>query len=372
MSQDRGHTVSCVVVNYFCSQLTLAAVQSFAAQCPKGQVIVVDNSADPQELEALSAGLPAGCVLIPQKENTGFAVACNVAAARCDRDFILLLNPDALLLSDCVSQLVSSLQQRPDLAAVSPVQFWDRAQEWMLPPAWLPTGLGHWALTVASQSHRSAHRLSMAYRRLALQVWSAPPQAVVEQRALSGGAMLLRRSAVNSLPNLFDPAFFMYYEDSDLCLRLKRLGWKLAMVRSAQAIHEWEHSDSKFQMMERSRSHYFSSNFTGRGLWEQRLAKASLTSSLDNPLQAQPLARGTTVIAVPRSWQENWLLEVSPSPLLTPALGCLGSGPVAGLDWSLMNRLGDHARFFVRLSPCDKSISETQTFVVSASVAPVH
>jgi GT2 family glycosyltransferase len=369
MSEGQGHSVSCVVVNYFCSQLTLSAVRSFAVQCPQGQVIVVDNSADPHEFEALLTGLPAGCVLIPQKENSGFAVACNLAAARCDRDFILLLNPDALLLSDCVDQLVSSLQQRPDLAAVSPVQFWDRAQKWMLPPAWLPTGLGSWALTVASQSHRSAHRLSMAYRRLALQVWSAPPQAVVEQRALSGGAMLLRRSAVNALPQLFDPAFFMYYEDSDLCLQLRRRGQKLAMVRSAQVIHEWEHSDSKIQMMERSRSHYFSSNFNGQGLWEQRLAKATVKSSLDNPLQAQSLERNTAEIAVPCSWQESWLLEVSPSPLLTPALGCLGSGPVAQLDWSLMNRLGDQSRFFVRLSPCDKTTSEVQTFVVPASAA---
>lgn len=372
MSQALSDSVSCIVVNYFCAQQTLEAVKSFSDQCPHGQVVVVDNSADAQEFQALRQGLPSGALLIPQPENTGFAVACNTALAHCDKSFVLLLNPDAILLPDCVSQLAQCLQSNDALAAASPLQFWDRDQRWMLPPAWLPTGTGHWALTVAAQSNRSALRMSRAYRALALKLWKPESENVIQQRALSGGALMLRHSVLRDLGQLFDPAYFMYFEDSDLCLRLRRKGWKLAIARNAGVVHEWEHSSSKIQMMEKSRGHYFASHFSGRGAWEKRLEKASPKGCLDNPLEAVGLVRGTPSIDVPLEWQDAWILEASPSPLLTPALGLIGSGATANIDWHLMKRMGEQSRIFLRLGSVDDRLLNAQTYVVDAQGIDQH
>ena len=367
MSQALSASVACIVVNYFCAQQTLEAVRSFSEQCPDGQIVVVDNSANPQELQTLRQDLPRAVLLIQQPENSGFAVACNAALTHCNKEFVLLLNPDAILLPDCVAELTHCLRTHEALGAVSPVQYWDRAQRWQLPPAWLPTGVGHWALTVAAQSHRSALRLSQAYRALALQLWGPESESVIPQRALSGGALMLRQSALQDVGQLFDPAYFMYYEDSDLCLQLRRRGWKLAIARHARVVHEWEHSDSKIQMMEKSRGLYFSKNFAGRGQWENRLKQASLQGGLDNPLNADVLKRGAPAIAVPEQWQEAWVLEASPSPLLIPALGQIGSGATANIDWHLMRRMGEHGRIHLRLGPLENKSVNPLVFVVEAS-----
>lgn len=367
MSQAESNSVACIVVNYFCAQQTLEAVRSFADQCPHGQIVVVDNSTTPKELDMLRQGLPPRTLLIQQPKNSGFAVACNTALTHCDKEFVLLLNPDAILLPGCIEQLVQCLHKHKHLAAASPLQFWDRAQTWLLPPAWLPTGIGLWALSAAVKATRSACRLSYAYRRLALSLWMSKSKEATPQRALSGGAMLIRKSALRPSGLLFDPRYFMYYEDSDLCMRLRREGWKLAIANNAHVVHEWEHSTSKIQMMEESRALYFSSNLNGSGEWQKRLDRVDSKPNQDNPLLGEILAQGTPSLDVPAPWQDEWLLEVSPSPLLIPAMGHFGSGPIATLNWNLFKRMGQHGRIYLRLGPIHKQPPSTLVFVVETS-----
>ena len=358
MSEGSGIDVTCIVVNYFCSKLTLEAVRSFHSQCPDGRIVVVDNSADESEQLILSEGLPANAQLIVQSQNIGFGGACNLALIYCDEPMVLLINPDVILMSDCVAHLREALASDPELGAVSPMQFWDRSFRWMLPPAWLPTGIGQWTLSAAHRNRRTARRLSRAYHSIALKLWSAGSESVVEQRALSGGAMMLRREAVATLGLLFDPTYFMYYEDSDLCLRFRRKGWKLAIARSALVVHEWTHSEAKIAMMETSQAQYFEKNFSGQGQWETRLQRAVRESPLDGLLPAKKLAYGTAALPVPKDWQAGWVLEAGPSPLLIPALGFIGSGASADIDWSLMRRMGETSHIFLRLCPLDSSCTD--------------
>lgn len=357
--------VSCIVVNYFCAPLTLRAARSFFEQCPDGQLLVVDNSTNALEADALRAGLPTGARLIEPGSNTGFATACNLAFEYCDHDFVLLLNPDALLAQHCVKHLLQTMQAQRDLGAVSPLQFWDQAHNWLLPATWRPTGIGMWSLAYALQSSRNAQRLSMAYRALALPLWTPSDLSTVTQRALSGGLLMVRRAAVASVGQLFDPTFFMFYEDSDLCLRLRRKGWRLAIDKRATAVHEWLNADHKEPLMSASHAKYFAMHYHGRGQWEKRIKRLSPDRNLSNPLGAQGLARGTQALDVPGPWQNHWLLEASPSNLMIPALAMPGSGPVLRLDWSLLARLGEHKRLFMRLGPAYRAALNTQVFVVA-------
>ena len=370
MSEGFGIDVACIVVNYFCSKLTLEAVRSFHSQCPDGRIVVVDNSADESEQLILSEGLPANAQLIVQSQNIGFGGACNLALSHCDESMVLLINPDVILMPDCVVHLREALAANPELGAVSPMQFWDRSLRWMLPPAWLPTGIGQWTLSVAHRNRRSARRLSRAYHSIALKLWSAGSESVVEQRALSGGAMMLRREAVATLGLLFDPTYFMYYEDSDLCIRFRRKGWKLATVRGALVVHEWTQSEAKITMMETSHAKYLEKNFSGCGQWETRLRNAVRESALDGLLPTKELAYGTIALTVPKHWQGRWVLEASPSPLLIPALGFIGSGASADIDWPLMRRMGKTTRIFLRLCPLDSGCTDELYYEVIPEKQP--
>lgn len=349
MHSNPSSEVCCVVVNFFSAGLTIEAVDSFITQYPQGEIVVVDNSADPQEAQHLRLGLHPKVKLLTTTGNIGFARACNKAFELSNRPFVLLLNPDAQLQPDCVHHLVEALHKHQNLGAVSPLQFWDKRLEWFLPSAWYPTGIGQWALAKGLRSARAAQRLSQAYRARSLSLWRSESSTVVPQKALSGGAMMIRRAAVAQFDRLFDPEYFMYFEDSDLCLRLQRAGWQLAIARQAKVVHEWANSPGKAELMSASQAYYFSKNFAGQGQWEIRLQQALSIGPLTNPLQAQEFSWGHQKLPVPNALKDGWLFEVSPSSLMIPSIASFGYGPAVTIDWKLMRRLAGTGAFFIRI-----------------------
>ena len=334
--------IASIVVNYFGSCLTKSATDSLLRDKPGIEVIVIDNSADAKESLKLRQMLDPRIKLIINSSNTGFGAACNLGFVNTKAEFVMLLNPDAQVLPGCLERLLEALEHNPKLGAVSPTQFWEPSLSWKLPPAWLPTGVEMWCMEQAWHQRKAAQKMSAAYRNMALQAWKTTGTEVLPQRALSGGAVLLRRSAVVEAGGLFDPAFFMYYEDSDLCWRLRHAGWKLGLVSSAHVLHEWVHSPTKVDFMEKSKQIYLKKHFTGRGTWQQRLERCASKTPLAEPLdiQLRDYATTTLTLEIPPPWQASWLLEISPSPLLIPAVGCLGRGITAQVPLHLMERLG--------------------------------
>ena len=374
--------VSCLLVNYFSAAQMQLALQSVLSQNLQNErlkitfdVVVVDNSVDAQEAQNLRDWLAAwkaanpdspAVELLINTHNTGFGQANNLAFAHSKGDWVMLLNPDTRMQANCLLELLQALLKDPALGACGPAQYWDDNKTWHLPPAWLPTGIGTWTHTKAHHQQRDAMRLSNAYRNLSLQSWSGTKP--VKQRAISGGAMLLRRSAIEA--PLFDPAFFMYFEDSDLSLRLQRKGWQLALVPQALLVHDWAHSAGKVAMMEASRKLYFDKHFEGKGQWQRRLQSLE-THALSNPLNASAMhLRGEPLkLQIPEAWSAAWLLEGSPSPLMTPSMGVMGSGHEVQVSVDLLRKMsfktaGSHQwqDVYVRLGPARKTREPLQTF----------
>ena len=354
--------VTTIIVNFFGADLTVGAVTSVLTDAPACKIVVVDNSECPVETERLKASLHGRAELLTNRKNLGFGAACNIGLSAADADYVMLLNPDARVLPGCIPTLASVLDEHPELGAVSPVQWWEPSGRWLLPPAWLPSGIGMWSLEQAWRQPRWAKRMSDAYRRLALRAWTERGRWV-RQRALSGGAMMVRRTAALAAGGLFDPAYFMYYEDSDLCLRLKRSGFALGLAPGATALHEWHHSAAKVQMMEESKSTFLKQHFEGRGDWERRLMYCTAQPARPHSLDYVPLPHLPMGLDVPSHWQSGWLLEVSPSPLLIPAIGQLGEGPSAPLPAPLMARLGT-GPLYLRLGPALAEAPDATLYVI--------
>ena len=377
--------VSCLLVNYFSADTLTKALESVFLQQLKNtalhielDVLVVDNSVNLQEAQLLKntiadlqrqATNPLSVQLILNPSNTGFGEANNLAFKQCQGEFVMLLNPDAHMRPDCLLALATTIHANLELGVCCPKQYWDEAQSWQLPPAWLPTGIGTWTLTKAHHDKRTAKRLSNAYRNLSLNAWQS--QQLSSQRAISGGAMMIRRSAIT--PPLFDPAYFMYFEDSDLSLRLKQQGWQLAMVPEAHLVHEWAHSAGKVAMMEASKAQYFERHFNGRGQWQKRLASFTDQSSnaLDNPLEALDVAGDQLMLSVPEAWASAWLLEASPSPLLIPSVGQMGKGHKASASKEMLSKMsfapeegGKLNSVYIRLGPAHSTREALQVFKI--------
>ena len=351
-AQAADASVAAVLVNYFSAPDIAQAAQSVLQDAPGTQVLVVDNSANAAEHQRLCALLPPGAQALDAGANLGFGRGCNLGWQASKADHVFFVNPDVQLLGPgCIRTLVQALQADAGLAAVAPRQFLDPRCQWHLPPAWLPTALRAWVSERVQRDARHAPRLARAAQAENLRLWQA--RAPIDQRALSGSALMLRRSALapDELP--FDPQFFMYYEDSDLCLRLRRAGWRMAVVPAARAIHAWRNAPHKQPLMEQGGQVYFQKHWPA-GAQHPWLARAAQQASRPaSTLPAwQPLSQPW--LDVPPAWHSGWLLEASPSPLLQPAIGLLAAGARASLPPAVLQAIAG-ATLYARLSPLPPS-----------------
>lgn len=313
--------IDIVIVNYRSAQDTLAAIAGITPW-RQGRIWLVDNSEDAAEAARLSsalAGDPAVQLLVPER-NLGFGGGCNLAFERSSAELCLLLNPDARIDEDNILLLAEALKRHPDFGGVSPKTFWDPARRFVLPSAFPQTPLVILAMTLALHSPRLAKFGAGVYlgrmrdNMAASETYSIP--------FLVGAVMLLRRSAVLAAGGLFDPDYFMFYEDSDLSLRLRRAGYRLGIVPMAEAVHEYRHKPYKGEMMAVSGQTYFAKNFprffhlTKRlsrlNQWGRPVIRGEWAEILPHPIgsheELRAQLRGSGVVAL------------SPSVMMMPAL----------------------------------------------------
>lgn len=224
---------------------------------PHGTVWIVDNSNDGEEFARLSAWTREmdWVRLLAPGENIGFGRACNLAFERSSSELFLLLNPDAIVAPADLRLLAATLAAESRIGAASPRIYWNEARTFLLPEAFPQTPWTAVAQTLGSRvpglTRWTAGRyLERQRRRMA----SRQP---FEVSCLAGAVMVVRRAAVEAAGGLFDPDYFMFYEDSDLSLRLRRSGWRLAVVPAATAVHEYRHKPFKADLMSRSRAQFF-------------------------------------------------------------------------------------------------------------------
>ncbi|MFA6499005.1 MAG: glycosyltransferase family 2 protein [Desulfurivibrionaceae bacterium] len=342
--------ITAIIVNYHSHLLTARAVASVLADQADAQVVVVDNSESATEVQALRSVLPAQVECIVTPENIGFGQACNLGYSKARYDWILLLNPDAFVLDGCIAALVDFLKKNPRAGAVSPRIYWDGELSWLAPPLLMHTPFTELGLAVLLRLPWLANMVSRRFCRWAVQCITS--KQAVEQRMLSGGHMLLRRSAITAAGGLFDPNFFMYFEDTDLCRRLRQSSYRLFLLPAARAVHEWATTQDKADISVASHRYYFNKHFPrSRFLgWRTRLEQSRTPVRLPESHDLG-LCQSPPVFSVPAGLQSGWLMEVSPHPLFIPALYCFGQGCEARIPETLWQRLGP-GRYGARIGAC--------------------
>ncbi len=343
-----------IIVNYRSYALTLQAVQSVLASESLGSVsvAVVDNSALTEEAEMLRSNLPPSVSLRVNDRNMGFGFGCNQAFREFSGDAILLMNPDARLLPGCLKQLQKTLFLDPDVAAVSPQVFWDDDQNFYLPLPY-PISLYEFRSLLASRGSRSLVNrfIGFLWRKKSIKLWQSEKPFKVSN--LSGGLVLLDRRAVLEAGGLFDPGFFLYFEDTDLVLRLTDKGYRLLIEPKAKAIH-YHDQCGRDELPEKRRlmaeSYAFFLQKHGK-VWKRRMKKA--LERFPGPAYSEngsnvPVFRSPFSLNVPPHLREGWLFEWSPNPDLVPAVGRFGSGSKMDFPetcWELLSP----GRYFGRL-----------------------
>lgn len=344
--------ISALFVNYFTHRLISRAVESVLADDLSAEIIVVDNSEDSVEYANLASMLPANAKLIRAEKNLGFGKACNLAFENSTGSFILLLNPDAVILPGFIKGALECMQQYPDFGGIAPKTYWDNSKTFLLPPGQMPTPL--WELSVSIGFRLPVWGKYFSNRFKSDSISALYGDSITNQEMLSGSTAFFRRSAILSLNHFFRPEFFMYYEDTDLSIRLLRKGWKLGLNPAIEAIHEWENNPDKAVYSGSSRDSFMKLNFP-------RISKVLGSSRNWIELQMQPktvyhydnlgnLSHPPKFHLAPEDGP--YIIEVSPHPLFIPAAyfqyaGALEAFPVFSPNiWRLMFK-GD---YFIRIT----------------------
>lgn len=193
------------------------------------KVIVVDNDS-PDGTADLVEQLHPEVSLIRSGENGGFAAGNNLGLRRAAGEWVLLLNPDAILQPGALDSLVSYLDAHSRVGCVGPGMDDDRPNRLHWPEPFMTPGMAVW-YALSLQRVLPLNRIDGARTLL----WKAPSKSVRVER-LIGAALLLRRSALDEV-GLMDERFFLYSEEEDLQFRLALAGWETHYEPLARVKH---------------------------------------------------------------------------------------------------------------------------------------
>jgi hypothetical protein len=220
--------VSAVIVSFNTREHLLRCVASLETHASLPiEVIVVDNGSHDGSVAALRAAHPAVRVL-ENGANLGFAAACNRGLREALAPYCLLINSDAEVCPGAVLALAAVLDERPEVGIAGPRTVGaDGGPQVSFGPDLTP--LAEWRqrrLVVALREGKAA-----AVREV--EALSAREQEPVW---VSGSCLLARKTALDAVGGL-DERFFLYEEDVDLCLRVRRAGWRIVYTPRALVRH---------------------------------------------------------------------------------------------------------------------------------------
>ncbi len=229
-SAERKLTV--LVVSYNTRELTLACLASVQAETRNldYEVIVVDNASRDGTAEAVARDFPPVQLVCPE-ENRGFAKANNLAAGMATGEWLLLLNPDTVILDGAIDKaLAFAAKQSGDVIVGGRTLFADGR----LNPLSCHNRPTPWSVFCAAIGLARLFPGSVVFNAEALGSWKR--DSVRQVDAISGCFLLIRRALWNRLGG-FDESFFMYGEETDLCLRAEKLGARCLVCPEATLIH---------------------------------------------------------------------------------------------------------------------------------------
>ncbi|MBN2382313.1 glycosyltransferase family 2 protein [bacterium] len=193
------------------------------------EVWVVDNNSSDQSAQMVAREFPQVRLTVLEK-NLGFGAANNIALRQVDSDFVLLLNPDTIVLEGALQQLIVALRQRDTVGIIGP-QILNGKRRIDRSCRRFPT------MPVALHQYTVFKHLKMfqnAHRRYVMSDFDHAREHAVDQ--LMGACMLIRREVFERV-GWFDERFFMYYEEVDLCYRAKQAGFDIVYWPQAQIVH---------------------------------------------------------------------------------------------------------------------------------------
>lgn len=224
------NSISAVLVNYCSPKDTHRCIRSLLSTNELNKIVIVDNSPKSHKLRLGVEN--RNVILLRNSENLGFGRANNIGAKwiieNTQDQYIFLINNDTTIKKGTINSLRQTLEANCNYAIAGPkIVFMDSPDE-----IWYAGGGVNWlnGRGKVNGFKKASNNPEYNYLR--------------EVDFISGCAMMIRRSAIIK-NGLFDPRFFMYEEDLELCLRYLSRGYKLIYDPKGLVFHRVQGSQKK-------------------------------------------------------------------------------------------------------------------------------
>ncbi|MGV3459682.1 MAG: glycosyltransferase family 2 protein [Flavobacterium sp.] len=224
--------VAVILINYNSGQLTVDCVKSIIEKTSTAlsyQIIVTDNCSAYEDYLLVKHGLEQlnaqNITLTRSRINTGFGGGNMAGVQYADAKYLAFVNNDTVFKNDCLSILKETLDSRPDIG-IAGAQAFTGKDEFMI-------SLDHFASPAREILGRSfLEKINPQKYPNRKKRYDRP----VKINFVPGSFMLVRAADFNAIGG-FDTNIFLYYEETDLCIRLKKAGKDAWLVPSAEFIH---------------------------------------------------------------------------------------------------------------------------------------
>jgi len=222
--------IAVVIVNYNSGEDVSNAVRSVfeATGDARVQVVVADNNSHDGSAERVAREFPQATVLRGAR-NLGFAAAADHGMRQTGAPWVFLLNPDARISAGTLGGLLKVAAARPGVGVVGVLT--RNVDGSIYPSARKVPSYTEAVMHAFASPFAPNNRWTKAYRMAG---WDRRTEASVDW--VSGSSMLLCRKALDQV-GLFDPGYFLYVEDLDLCTRMRAAGWDVRFSPELEVTH---------------------------------------------------------------------------------------------------------------------------------------
>jgi hypothetical protein len=223
--------VSVIIVNWNTREILSNCLRSVYEQTQeiKFEVIVVDNASLDGSAEMIKQVFPQ-IILIENRENRGFAAANNQGMKIAKGRYVLLLNPDTIVLDGAIQKSVAYAETHSDIGVLG-CQVWLNDKEIQQTCFAFPSVAG---LIVQKMGFRRLFPRSRVFGWIDYGWWDRKSPMDVD--VVSGMFMLVRKPAIDQV-GVMDEDYFIYAEETDWCRRFRKAGWRCVFAPIARIIH---------------------------------------------------------------------------------------------------------------------------------------
>ena len=243
MNMNRELSLSVIIVSYASREFIEPCLRSICAEIrvDSTEIIVVDNDSDDNTIETVNSIFP-DVKIIANSANVGYSKAINQGVKASSGQYILILNADTIIKTGTIQALLAFMEKNPDTGVAGP--------KLLYPDGRLQYSCRTFQTFKTILLRRTflskIFPKSKTLRDHLMLGWDHSSQKEVDW--LVGAFLMVRRKAFEQI-GLMDERYFLYFEDVDLCYRMKTAGWKVFYVPQAEAIHHYKrgsYSESVF------------------------------------------------------------------------------------------------------------------------------